>query len=147
MFEEKMRVPPPPRSAPLLFASTKDRFSRVETHIIMSTFRQKWTDCLLLSYHYITKLCSIPSSWCHELATKAFPGHIHYHILNKSKSMLFYVKRTSLARCFFRVPGLQIREHTGKLFSYYSTKHMLWVLKKNRLNETVLLSTQNTCFN
>ena len=45
------------------------------------------------------------------------------------------------------IPGLQIRVCIGKFFSLFLIQNMLWVLKKNRLNETVLLSTQNTCFN
>ena len=42
--------------------------------------------------------------------------------------------------------GFQIRALVGKPFSPFNShpKHMLWVLKKNRLNETVLSSTQNT---
>ena len=44
-------------------------------------------------------------------------------------------------------PGLQIRVGTGKLFSYFSTKTYVVGTQKNRLNETVLLSTQNTCLN
>ena len=43
--------------------------------------------------------------------------------------------------------GLQIRVRTGKLFSYFSTKTYVVGTQKNRLNETVLLSTQNTCLN
>ena len=38
-----------------------------------------------------------------------------------------------------------IRVRTGKLFSYFSTKTYVVGTQKNRLNETVLLSTQNTC--
>ena len=41
--------------------------------------------------------------------------------------------------------GLQIREHTRKLFSYFSIKIYVVGTQKSRLNETVLLSTQNTC--
>ena len=44
-------------------------------------------------------------------------------------------------------PGLQIRVRTGKSFSYFSTKTYVVGTQKNRLNETVLLSTQNTCLN
>ena len=43
--------------------------------------------------------------------------------------------------------GLQIRVRTGKLFSHFSTKTYVVGTQKNRLIETVLLSTQNTCFN
>ena len=39
--------------------------------------------------------------------------------------------------------GLQIRECTRKLFSYFSTKIYVVGTQKKRLNETVLLSTQN----
>ena len=41
----------------------------------------------------------------------------------------------------------QIRVCNFKLFSYFSTKTYVMSTQKNRLNETVLLSTQNTCFN
>ena len=43
--------------------------------------------------------------------------------------------------------GPQIRVLTWKLFSYFSTKTYDVGTQKNRLNETVLLSTQNTCLN
>ena len=42
--------------------------------------------------------------------------------------------------------GLQLRERTGFLF-YFSTKTYADGTQKNRLNETVLLSTQNPCLN
>ena len=43
--------------------------------------------------------------------------------------------------------GLQIRVRIGKLFYYFSSKTYTVGTQKNRLNETVLLSTQNTCLN
>ena len=43
--------------------------------------------------------------------------------------------------------ALQIRVCIGKLFSLSSSKTYVVGTQKNRLNETVLLSTQNTCFN
>ena len=43
--------------------------------------------------------------------------------------------------------GFQIRVRIGKLFLYFSSKIYVVGTRKNRLNETVLLSTQNTCFN
>ena len=44
--------------------------------------------------------------------------------------------------------GLQIRVYWITIFFISSPKHMLWVLKKkNRLNKTILLSTQNTRLN
>ena len=43
--------------------------------------------------------------------------------------------------------GLQIREGIGKLFSSFLTQTYVVGTQKNRLNETVLLSTQNTCLN
>ena len=43
--------------------------------------------------------------------------------------------------------GLQIRVCIGKLFSLFSSKTYVVGTQKNRLNETVLLSTQNTCLN
>ena len=36
---------------------------------------------------------------------------------------------------------------TGKYFSYFSNKTNAVCTQKNRLNETVLLSTQNICLN
>ena len=41
----------------------------------------------------------------------------------------------------------QIRVRIGKLFLYFSSKTYVVGTQKNRLNETVLLSTQNTCLN
>ena len=41
--------------------------------------------------------------------------------------------------------GLQIGVRTGKLFFFFSTKTYVVGTQKNRLNETVLLSTHNTC--
>ena len=35
--------------------------------------------------------------------------------------------------------------YQNNYFLIFQTKHMLWVLKKNRLNETVLLSNKNIC--
>ena len=43
--------------------------------------------------------------------------------------------------------GPQIRVRNGYLFSYFSTKTYVVGTQKNRLNEAVLLSTQNTCLN
>ena len=40
--------------------------------------------------------------------------------------------------------GLQIRVLNYKIFSYFSTKTCLVGTQKNRLDETVHLSTQNT---
>ena len=48
---------------------------------------------------------------------------------------------------FCHIAGLQIRVRTGKLFSYSSTNTNVVGTHKNRLNEMVLLSTQNTCLN
>ena len=39
------------------------------------------------------------------------------------------------------LPGLQIRVCIGKLFSFFSSKTYVVGTQKNRLNETVLLST------
>ena len=44
-------------------------------------------------------------------------------------------------------PGLQIRLRNLNYFSYFSTKTYDVGTQKNRLNETVLLSTQNICLN
>ena len=43
--------------------------------------------------------------------------------------------------------GLQIRVCIGKLFSLFLFKTYVVGTQKNRLNETVLLSAQNTCLN
>ena len=48
---------------------------------------------------------------------------------------------------FFLNSGLQIRVRFGKSFLYFSSKTYVVGTQKNRLNETVLLSTQNTCLN
>ena len=44
-------------------------------------------------------------------------------------------------------PGLQIRVCTGKSFFLFLNQTYFAGTQKTRLNETVLLSTQNTCFN
>ena len=44
-----------------------------------------------------------------------------------------------------RMSGLQLRVRTGKIISYFSTKTYVVGTQKNRLNETVLLITQNIC--
>ena len=43
--------------------------------------------------------------------------------------------------------GLKLRVRTIKYFSYFKTKTYVVGTQKNRLNETVLLSTQNICYN
>ena len=43
--------------------------------------------------------------------------------------------------------GLKLRVHTKNFFFYFSTKTYVVGTQKNRLNETVLLSTQNICSN
>ena len=43
--------------------------------------------------------------------------------------------------------GFQIRVCIEKLFFLFSSKTYVVGTQKNRLNETVLLSTQNACFN
>ena len=43
--------------------------------------------------------------------------------------------------------GLRIRVCTGKSFFLFLTKTYVVSTQKNRLNERVLLSTQNTCLN
>ena len=42
------------------------------------------------------------------------------------------------------MPGLQIRVHIGKPFSFIFIKTYVVGTQKNRLDETALLSTQNT---
>ena len=44
-------------------------------------------------------------------------------------------------------PGLQIRVRIGKLFSLFLIQTYVVGTQKKLLNETVLLSTQNTCLN
>ena len=41
--------------------------------------------------------------------------------------------------------GLKLRMHTKIYFSYFSTKTLVVGTQMNRLNEMVLLSTQNIC--
>ena len=53
--------------------------------------------------------------------------------------ILYMYMALSLVDC----AGLQIRVHNWKLFSYFSTKTYVVGTQKNRLNEMVLLSTQN----
>ena len=46
------------------------------------------------------------------------------------------------------VPALETAlERSPDYFSYFSTKTYIVGTQKNRLNETVLLNTQNTCLN
>ena len=45
------------------------------------------------------------------------------------------------------ISGLQIRVRIWNQFFYFLSKTYLLGTQKNRLNETVLLSTQNTCMN
>ena len=45
------------------------------------------------------------------------------------------------------IPGLQIRVRIRNYFLYFSSKTYVVGTQKNRLNETGLLSTQNTCLN
>ena len=45
------------------------------------------------------------------------------------------------------VPGPQIRVRNWKLFSYFSTKTYVVGAQRNRLNDLLLLSTQNLCLN
>ena len=47
----------------------------------------------------------------------------------------------------FQGTSLQIRVCTGKLFSLFLIQTYVVGTQKNRLNEMVLLSTQNICFN
>ena len=56
------------------------------------------------------------------------------------------IKHLLNVKCKYRA-GLEIRVPTGKLFSSFSTKTYVVEAQKNRLNETVLFSTQNTCLN
>ena len=43
--------------------------------------------------------------------------------------------------------SLQIRVRIGKLFSLFLIQTYVVGIQKNRLSETVLFSTQNTCLN
>ena len=45
-----------------------------------------------------------------------------------------------------KVPGLKRSVRTRNYFSYFSTKYVV-CSQKNRLDETVLLNTQNLCLN
>ena len=52
-----------------------------------------------------------------------------------------------LMAIFVLAAGPQIRVSNEKLFSYFSTKTYVVGAQKNRLTDTVLLSTLNTCLN
>ena len=54
---------------------------------------------------------------------------------------------SAFAACIHKVAGPQIRVRDLKLYFFSSTKTHVVGTQKNRLNETVLLSTQNTRFN
>ena len=72
-----------------------------------------------------------------------------------STSMRHHDVASTLAQHCFKVvcplrdrgTGLKLRERTKNQFSYFSTKSYVVGTQKNRLNETVLLSTQNICLN
>ena len=56
------------------------------------------------------------------------------------------ITKTTLKSCFGVKTSPQIRVHvTENYFSYFSTKTYVVGAQKNRLDETVLMSTQNTC--
>ena len=56
----------------------------------------------------------------------------------------FYVLLTHSGRPFVKSAyKKKIRVHTKKYLSYFSTKTYIVGTQKNRLNETILLSTQN----
>ena len=55
--------------------------------------------------------------------------------------------RTAVSAAYGTVPGPQIRVHDIKYFFYFSTHSYVVGTQTNRLTETVLLSTQNTCLN
>ena len=55
-----------------------------------------------------------------------------------------------LHQLLHQLPNYRTPDKTAKIekyFVYFSTKTYVVGTQKNRLNETVLLSTQNTCFN
>ena len=68
--------------------------------------------------------------------------------LNKSPSEPYDINKIWLIRVIGgNSPVLQIRVRNRKLFSYFSTKKYAVRTQNNRLDDTVLLSTQNTCLN
>ena len=54
---------------------------------------------------------------------------------------------TSHVLAHVRTSGFQIKSVIANYFSYFSTKTYVVGTQKNRLNETVILSTDNTCLN
>ena len=78
-------------------------------------------------------------------------------ILNSSVMLGNYLQQTTSAddifRCIFLLVALRvksdllIRGRNLNQFSYFSTKAYVVGAQKNRLDATVLLSTQSTCFN
>ena len=58
-----------------------------------------------------------------------------------------YENKFSISHSSLEVSGLQIRVHIGNYFLNFSSETYVVGTQKNRLNETVLLSTQNTCLN
>ena len=57
-------------------------------------------------------------------------------------------KKLSVTRYFlYEDSGLEIRVHAGKLFFLFLNQNIFVGIQNNRLNETVLLSTHNTCLN
>ena len=74
-----------------------------------------------------------------------------------TKASVFHVNIRTVERCYFlclstdglvNTARLQIRVRMGEnYFLYFSSKTHVVGNQKKRLNETVLLSTQNTCLN
>ena len=69
------------------------------------------------------------------------------HISFMNKAIQPYKCTCSYKRTLNTLTGPQIRVRNWKSFSYFSTKTYVVGTQKNRLNETVLLRTQNTCLN
>ena len=75
--------------------------------------------------------------------------------LNTGLHKSFYLSKTTFhlsmldyIQAYYQgLSGLQVKCVSENYFSYFSTKTYVVCAQKNRLNETVLLTTQNTCFN
>ena len=81
--------------------------------------------------------------------------HMTNVIVLKNNVLLSLLHKVTKSMALYFVPvsqstggsGLQLRVRIGKLFSLFLIQSYVVGTQKNCLNETVLLSTQNTCLN
>ena len=88
------------------------------------------TGCVNSVYRYKAQCAILMTSL--KLTTASFFIHCRISIFEN----ILYIFRPPDKSAYWKI-----------IFFISHPKQMLWVLKKNRLNETVLLSTQNTCLN